>query len=219
MGVRAHDVPRDVEDARRGALEVMWIAIVLSIVAVALLAFLLSGRPWKALFSDAHLIELCQTLDRVREAAVANVDPPARMVRPTAADAEAARTDPRSAVTSAGLRIHYTVREQPQSPGFLSHHVSLSHPAGLLAESGSRFLAAFVLVRYGIPPDAAGVRKSQNLVVHIMYEVALEHTGAFAAGVFPVPRRDQLSTLRQHVGGVGDRLDYESFKLEAPAGR
>ena len=196
--------------------------VVLPIVAVVivgvLLVFLLGGRPWKALFSDRHLVELCETLDRVRAAAAERVDPPAKEFRPTAADAEAARTDPRTAETSAGLRIHYSVTELTASPDFLSHHVSLSHPAGLIAESGSRFLAAFVLVRYGIPPDAATVRKSQNLVVHIVYEIAREHTAAFAARVLPVPSQQQLRALRGHVGEVGDHLNYGAFKVALPPG-
>lgn len=199
----------------------MW-PVVFSVVAVivigGLLVILFGGRPWKEVFSDAHLIELCQTLDRVRVAAAERVEPAAQELRPTTADAETACTDPRSAVTSAGLRIHYSVTELTDSPGFLSHHVSLSHPAGLLAESGSRLLAAFVLVRYGIPPDAATVRKSQNLVVHIVYEIAREHTAAFAARVLPVPLRQQLRALRGHVGEVGDRLNYGAFKVALPPG-
>lgn len=192
--------------------------IVVIVVVGALLVFVFGGRPWKALFSDAHLIELCQTLDSVRVAAAERVEPPAKEFRPTAADAEAARTDPRSAVTSAGLRIHYSVTELTESPEFLSHHVSLSHPAGLLAESGSRFLAAFVLVRYGIPPDVATVRKSQNLVVHIVYEIAREHTAAFAARVLAAPSRQQLRALRGHVGEMAGHLDYGTFKVEPPPG-
>ncbi len=198
------------------------VGVVLPIVAVvvvgAVLVFLFAGRPWKALFSDVHLIELCGTLDRVRAAAAERVDPPDTEFRPTAADAEAARADPRSAVTSAGLRIHYTVTELSESPEFLSHHVSLSHPAGLLAESGSRFLAAFVLVRYGIRPDAATVRKSQNLVIHIMFEVAREHTAAFGARVLPVPQRQQLRAFRGHVGQVREQLEYGAFEVDLPPG-
>ncbi|MCE9636285.1 MAG: hypothetical protein K8T90_11335 [Planctomycetes bacterium] len=192
--------------------------IVAVVVVGALLVFLFGGRPWKALFSDRHLIEMCQALDRIRTAAAERVEPPAKEFRPTAAEAEAARTDPRSASTSAGLRIHYSVTELTESPDFLSHHVSLSHPAGLIAESGSRFLAAFVLARYGVPADAATVRKSQNLVVHIEYEVAREHSAAFAASVLPVPKREQLRAFRVNVGQVGDRLNYGAFNVALPPG-
>ena len=176
------------------------------------------GRPRTALFSDAHLIELSETLDRVRTAAAARVEPPATESRPTAAAAETARTDPRSAETGAGLSVHHPVRELSESPEFLGHHVSLRHPAGLIAESGWRFLAAFVLVRYGIPPDAATVRKSQNVVIHIVYEIARELTAAFAAHVLPVPQREQMRPLREHVGDVGHRLDYGAFKVALPPG-
>jgi hypothetical protein len=89
------------------------------------------------------------------------------------------------------------VTQSDDAPGFLSHHVSLSHPDGLLADSGSRFLAAFVLARCSVPPDAATVRTSQNLVVHVVFSVSRVGHGAFLADVLPVPRKAAHRRLRR----------------------
>lgn len=190
------------------------LAVVGALAVGAVLFLLFGGRPWRRLFSDAHLIELAGTLDRVRAAAGTRVEPERASDIADAEAAEAFRVDPRSATTSAGLRIHCSVTDPATDTGFLDHHISFSHPDGLLAESGCRFLAAFALARCSLPPEAAAVRGSQNLVLHVMFSIAREQSAAFSAHALPVPAKADLPALRAQVGDAGHRLDFARFDVQ-----
>lgn len=190
--------------------------LILAFLIGALLFLRVGGSPWKAIFSDAHLIELSGALHRVRAAAAERVEPANAVFAVAPAAADAVRTDPRSEVTSAGLRVLYSITELSDEPDYLSHHVSLSHPDGLLAESGSRFLAAFVLDQFSLPPDAATVRRSQNLVIHLMFGVAREHHDGFVATQMPTLLMEDLPSLRSRVGDGVQLVNFDLLKGRQP---
>ena len=184
----------------------------LVVIGVGLVFFAGGSRPYKALFADAHLLELFETLERIRAAACDDVLR-ADEVRPP----KQAGEDPATAITSAGLILSYSVREHPEDADVLGHHLSFSHPKGLLAESGCRFLTGFVLVKLGVPPEVATVRRSQNLVVHVGFRLSRAQTPEFARDVRPMPTTEDLRGLRTLAAEVGDECDFADMNVESAA--
>jgi len=194
---------------------VIWwiVAGVVGVVLLASIAFAFRNR-YARVFADRHLLEFCEKLDDIRQAACAHVESLGDERDPV--DAEAILADPRNAQTDGGMRLSYTVLRIDSRPGMLGHHLSMSHEDKLPAESFARFFAGLALVRFGLAPDEVAVQRSSNLVMHIMWEIAKDRNAEFASAREEPPASEDLPDLRERARDVGQALRLGA-RPETPA--
>ena len=181
------------------------------VVLLGALVFAMRNR-YARVFTDRHLEEFCETLDAVRGAACAAVEPD-EDVESEVQTVEATLADPRNAQTDGGMRLNYTVSRDAARPGKLQHHLSMSHENKLPAESFARFFAGLALVRFGIAPREVAAQRSNNLVLHLAWEIAETDTAAFAATREEFPVLEELELLRKRAREAGRALDLQRVRI------
>ncbi len=186
--------------------------IVAGCVLVALLGALVFAmrNRYARVFTDRHLEEFCEKLEAVRDAACARAESDDEC---EPASPEAVLADPRNAQTEGGMRLSYTTRRDPARPGKLQHHLSMSHEHKLPAESFARFFAGLALVRFGIAPHEVAAQRSNNLVLHLAWEIAETDTAAFAATREEFPALEELELLRKRASEAGRALDLQRVRI------
>ena len=155
---------------------------------LAIVAFVLSRiRTYRRLFADEHFLEIARVAHRMKLAAHANV---------MLSDAELPKPpdDPRIFVTTEGIAIVYTVRQQKQQ---FVHHCSVSFAGGYTAHAiGGSFLA-FVTKLVGLPWDKMSYEIGTSTVHHGELVVGPEEHEAIAAQSVPTASLENVKTNRR----------------------
>jgi len=135
---------------------VIAIAVCTLIIAVVILLWIASRiATYRRVFSDAHFAELRAAAPRLKAAAYERADQEFQL--PTGPD------DPRALLTSAGLRVFYTVTKED---GLFAHHCSVSLSGGVTPRAvGGRFIAECVRL-FGLPADKVKYEVGQSTVHH-----------------------------------------------------
>lgn len=182
--------------------------------ALFLLLVVLVNTRYGKVYADAHLLEVCEALDRIRDHGCA---------RPEWDDAEhAPRTveetlaDLRNAETRGGLRVRYLVTVPRDNPERHRHWLSMSQADRLPAEAMARFFVGLALVRYGLPPEAVTVARSQNLVTHVMWEIPADDRLHFAAAKQEIPEARQLNEVRRKAAAAGRAVTLQELRVALP---
>lgn len=128
------------------ATAVQWQPILLAgvITAVLVMVFYLARRIWfyRRLYADVHFSQICQAMDALRNAAMAQTACKPSHVR---------SDDPRILITRRGLLIYYTIQKTEQG---YQHHLSLSLPGRFMPVSAGRTFLACVMTLLNWPLDS-----------------------------------------------------------------
>jgi hypothetical protein len=184
------------------------------LVVLAILFVVLVSTRYGKVYSDSHIYEVVEALDRIRDHGCAlpewdDEQKPAASIEETLADL-------RNAETKGGLRLSYTLTVPRANPERHRHHVSMSQADRLPAEAMARFFVGLVLVRYGLPPEAVAVARSQNLVTHMMWELPGDERLRFAAQHLDVPESRHLNQLRKQAQAAGQKVTIQKMTVQLP---
>jgi hypothetical protein len=185
------------------------------VVVLIVLAVVLISTRYGKVYSDSHLFEVCEALDRIRDHGCARPEWDDEQELP--GSAEEVLADMRNAETKGGLRLSYTVTASREKPERHRHCVSMSQADRLPAEAMARFFVGLVLVRYGLPVDAVAVARSQNLVTHMMWEIPADERLKFAAAKIEVPDSRHLNELRKAAAAAGRAVKLQQMDVQLAA--
>ncbi len=177
------------------------------VLVVLVLLVLLVRTKYGKVYSDAHLIEVCEAADRIRDHGCARPEWDDDL--PAPASIEDTLADLRNVETAGGLRLRYTVIAPRANPERQRHCVSMSQADRLPAEAMTRFFVGLLLVRYGVSPSVVTVARSQNLVTHLMWELPAAERLHFAAAEQEIPGTRELIALRKAAAAAGRAIHLQ----------
>lgn len=178
--------------------------IAVGAVVTALLVFRrLSGAPsYSAVLSAAHCVEVAERLVPIKAAALGRIQsgdqPPEATPDPA---------DVRRVVSSAGLRIFYTITGVQDR---FIHHYSIS-VGNYTPHAVGRTFALYIGRVLGAELPRIQVARSSNAVWHIVFELSDEEHQEYAARPVEVPSSERAAELYAECFREGHSLDLQQF--------
>ena len=165
-----------------------------------------TGRKYKRLFADDHIVELLGLVPGLKAAAIELSGKP---LNPEG--------DPRSVITKAGLAVFYSA--QASGAEYL-HHLSFSYAGAPMAfAAGGRFLHV-TLNALGTFGDLEAVAHTRAGVTHGIFRLSEARHEEYVGMELPVPNADNIGTLNKaatswldSVKGTGKVLESEDELL------
>ncbi|HNN96031.1 MAG TPA: hypothetical protein PKI03_27340 [Pseudomonadota bacterium] len=152
----------------------MSLKLVVLALAFALLVYAVVRRAgfYRRFFSDPHLREVASALPALRR---------------TGLDQLAATNpvEPRPVVSSLGLVILYTVRNNGEEGGFV-HHLSVSLGGGYTPHAVGAYFLIFALRGLGVDPRQVGLGMSPSHIFHCEWTLSPTEEAEFAGREVPV---------------------------------
>jgi hypothetical protein len=174
-----------------------------ALVAVVLVLRRLSGAPsYSAVLSAAHCMEVAERLVAVKAAALGRIQ--AGDLPPEATPDPA---DARRVVSSAGLRIFYTITGVQER---FIHHYSIS-VGNYTPHAVGRTFALYIGRVLGAEPARIQVARSSNAVWHVVFELSAEEHQEYAARPVEVPSSERAAELYAECFRDGHSLDLQQF--------
>ncbi|MFO0726102.1 MAG: hypothetical protein U1E65_20130 [Myxococcota bacterium] len=164
-----------------------------------------SGAPsYAQILSPAHVLELGGILPGIKAAALAEIE-----LGDSPAEKQVREVEPRRAITSAGLRILYTITSVQDR---FIHHYSLS-VGEYTPHAVGRTFALVVARLLGLDAAKLEVARSSNSIWHIVFELSAEEQQGFGARAPLAVNAEEAEAIFAESFRDGHKLDLDHPSL------
>jgi hypothetical protein len=152
----------------------------------------LTGQKYSGMFADDQIVELAQRLARAKAACLERLEKPypgSMKFRD-----EAAREQGNLFMTSANLRVYYTIDLEGKD---FRHHMSMSNSRGPFALAAGQHIAAYLGELMSLDlPEIAAMWRGETTVFHISFSLDEAQQRQFALAPIHVPQSADLLQFR-----------------------